>query len=141
MTDDDTRFTGGCLCGALRYEVRGEPLYMGHCYCRDCRKASGSGFIPFMGVAAQAVRFQGESKAFVSPSANGGDATRNFCPLCAGLVFGGVRGESDSFTLYVGSLDDPSLFRPTVAIFAKDRPDWTPMPSGLVVFDAMPPAG
>ena len=44
--------TGGCLCGALRYEATGEPTMAGHCYCADCRKASGSGFIPFMGYDA-----------------------------------------------------------------------------------------
>ena len=37
------RYTGGCLCGALRYEAEGDPLYAGHCYRTDCRKASGSG--------------------------------------------------------------------------------------------------
>ena len=139
MTQTAKRFSGGCLCGTLRYEVDGEPLYTGHCYCSDCRKASGSGFIPFMGVAASQVRFQGESRMFVSKAANGGDAHRNFCPVCASLVFGGVRGESDSFTLYVGSLDDPSLFEPKIAIFARSRPDWALIPPGLTIFETMPP--
>ena len=141
MSDKSSCFTGGCLCGALRYEAQGEPLHAGHCYCSDCRKASGSGFIPFMGFAAGQLRFNGESKAFVSKAANGGDATRNSCPVCASLVFGGVRGESDSFTIYVGSLDDPSLFHPKIAIFAKGRPEWALIPPGLTVFDAMPPRG
>lgn len=141
MTENGTRFTGGCLCGALRYEIEGEPLYAGHCYCKDCQKASGSGFIPFMGVSAGQVRFEGESKSFVSKAANGGDATRNFCPRCASLVFGGVVGESDSFTIYVGSLDDTSLFHPKIAIFARSRPDWSPIPPGLIVFEGMPPGG
>lgn len=140
MTDDSPkRHTGGCLCGALRYEAVGEPLYAGHCYCEDCRKASGSGFIPFMGFSADAVRFIGESRPYVSPAANGNEATRNFCPACGGLVFGGVVGESDSFTIYAGSLDDPSAFRPTMAIFTRGRPDWAAVPPGLEVH-AGPPA-
>jgi len=141
MTENGTRFTGGCLCGALRYEAQGEPLYTGHCYCSDCQKASGSGFVPFMGFAAGAVRFQGESKLFVSKAANGGDAHRNFCPRCSSLVFGGVVGESESFTIYAGSLDDTSLFHPKIAIFARSRPDWAVIPPGLIVFEAMPPGG
>ena len=36
--------TGGCLCGAVRYEVRGEPVHVGRCHCTDCRKESGSAF-------------------------------------------------------------------------------------------------
>ena len=70
----------------------------------------------------------------------GGVATRNFCSLCNSLVFGGVVGESDSFTIYVGSLDDKSLFQPKVAIFARNRPSWVTMPKDLTVFDTMPAA-
>jgi hypothetical protein len=132
------RYTGGCLCGAVRYEAEGAPSVMGHCYCADCRKASGSGFIPFMGFSAGAVRFTGETLKFVSSSANGGPATRNSCPVCGGLVFGGDRDVDDSFTIYAGSLDDPSLFHPTVAIFARDRPAWANLPPGLRVFETMP---
>jgi hypothetical protein len=138
MNDSSARYRGGCLCGALRYEAEGEPLYTGHCYCSDCRKASGSGFIPFMGFAAQTLRFIGESRIFTSKAAHGGDAVRNFCPVCCSLVFGGVMGESESFTIYAGSLDDPSLFEPKIAIFGRSRPGWAILPPGLTVFDRMP---
>ena len=84
MSADNKRFTGGCLCGALRYEANAEPLYAGHCYCVDCRKASGSGFIPFMGFASSAVHFSGPTRQFISKAARGGDAVRNFCPTCGG---------------------------------------------------------
>jgi hypothetical protein len=141
MSDGKTRYTGGCLCGALRYEAEGEPLYQGHCYCTDCRKASGSGFIPFMGFAKGAVRFSGQARPFVSKAANGGDSTRNFCLICSSLVFGGELGKSDSYTIYAGSLDDPSRFHPKVAIFALSRPSWAVIPEGLKVFERMPADG
>jgi hypothetical protein len=63
---------------------------------------------------------------------------RNFCPACGGLVFGGEIGRDESHTLYAGSLDDPGLFRPTLAIFVRDRPQWAPLPPGLTLFDEMP---
>jgi hypothetical protein len=107
-------YPGGCLCGALRYEAEGEPLFAGHCYCADCRKASGSGFVPFMGFSR--------------------DAVRNSCPVCGSLVFGGV-GKSEAFTIYTGTLDDPSLFHPTVAIFTLHRPSWAAIPPGLKIFE------
>ena len=138
MTDSALRYIGGCLCGALRYEAMGEPLYAGYCFCGDCRKASGSGFVPFMGFPGGALRFSGETRKFISQSSRGGDAVRNSCPVCGGLVFGGEIGKDDQFTIYAGSLDDPSLFHPTVAIFARDRPIWALLPPGLKVFDAMP---
>jgi hypothetical protein len=139
MNDEVKHYTGGCLCGALRYEAVGEPLGSGHCYCADCRRASGSGFVPFMGFNAAAVRFSGEARQFRSKAANGGDAVRNRCSICMSLVFGGQIGKSESYTLYAGSLDDPSAFHPTIAIFADGRPPWALIPPGFKIFDRMPP--
>jgi hypothetical protein len=138
MNDDGKHYSGGCLCGALRYEAEGQPLYMGHCYCADCRKASGSGFIPFIAFPRCAVRFLGPSLSYRSKAANGGDAVRNFCPNCGGLVFGGDVGVSDSFTIYAGSLDDPSAFRPATAIFTRGRPSWAVIPPGLATYEGLP---
>ena len=131
--------TGGCLCGALRYTAEGDPLFAGYCCCADCRKASGSGFVPFMGFASTAVRFSGPARQFRSRSFRGGESVRNFCPDCGGLVFGGIVGADDSHTIYAGSLDDPSGFQPKVVIFARDRPAWVVLPPGLRLFDTMPP--
>ena len=139
MAHEAKHYAGGCLCGALRYEAVGEPLGSGHCYCADCRRASGSGFVPFMGFKADAVRFTGEARQFRSKAANGGDAVRNRCSQCKSLVFGGEIFKTDSYTLYAGSLDDPSAFHPTIAIFAVGRPEWAVIPAGFTVFDRMPP--
>lgn len=131
-------YVGGCLCGAVRYEARGEPQHQGYCFCRDCRKASGSGFIPFLSFSASSVRFRGATKLSCSKSIRGTDAVRNRCASCGGLVFGGIVGEDTDHTIYAGSLDDPTLFRPTIAIFLRDRPDWVLIPEGLVAFETLP---
>lgn len=118
---ESKRITGGCMCGALRYEAEGEPRFAGYCCCADCRKASGSGFIPFMGFAASAVRFTGETRQSRAKAARGG-----------------VIGKDSAHSIYAGSLDDPSLFHPTMAIFNRDRPEWVILPPGLKVFETMP---
>ncbi|WP_239470589.1 GFA family protein [Archangium violaceum] len=122
----------------MRYEAEGDPLFAGYCYCADCRKASGSGFIPFIGFASTAVRFSGETRQFRSKSFRGGEAVRNFCPVCGGLVFGGEVGKDESHTIYAGSLDDPSSFHPKMAIFTRDRPAWALLPPDFTAFDTMP---
>ncbi len=137
MNSDAKCYTGGCLCGALRYKAVGEPLGSGHCYCADCRRASGSGFVPFMSFKAAAVRFTGEARQFRSKAANGRDAVRNRCSICMSLVFGGENGKTDWYTLYAGSLDEPSAFHPTIAIFAAGRPAWAFIPPNFKVFDRM----
>jgi hypothetical protein len=91
-----------------------------------------------MGFPADAVRFTGEARQFHSKAANGGDAVRNRCAQCMSLVFGGEIGKSDSYTIYAGSLDDPSAFQPTFAIFAAGRPPWAIIPPGFKVFDRTP---
>jgi hypothetical protein len=91
-----------------------------------------------MGFAASAVRFSGQTRVFTCTSASGGAADRNFCPVCGGLVFGGIRGEVEQHTIYAGSLDSPSRFHPSMVIFNRDRPDWVVLPPGLTVFETMP---
>ena len=74
----------------------------------------------------------------IPKAASGADGVRNSCAVCGSLVFGGEIGKDDEFTIYAGSLDDPSSFRPTVAIFTRGRPVWAVIPPELAVFEAMP---
>lgn len=136
MSDDI--WTGGCLCGALRYEAKGPPQYMGHCYCNECRKASGSGFIPFVAFASENFQVTGEVRTHGHKLPDGRVADRNFCPRCGGLVFGGIVGQVQSHTIYAGSLDDASRFKPRIAIFMSERAPWAAVPPGLAQFDRMP---
>jgi hypothetical protein len=93
---------------------------------------------PSWGFPSSAVRFSGQTRIFTSKSARGTDAVRNFCPICGSLVFGGEVGTADEFTIYAGSLDDPSSFRPTVAIFTRNSPIWAVIPPDLKMFEATP---
>jgi hypothetical protein len=122
----------------MRYAATAAPTLAGYCFCSDCRKASGSGFMPFMGFAAADVRFTGTAHQHRATAIHGGTAVRNFCPDCGGLVFGGSIGVDTSHTVYAGSLDNPAHFTPSIAIFGRDRPAWVAVPDGITVFDIMP---
>jgi hypothetical protein len=84
------------------------------------------------------VRFSGQTKLSIMKSIRGGDAVRNHCATCGGLVFGGIVGKDIEHSIYAGSLDQPALFYPTIAVFARDKPDWVLMPRGFTVFETMP---
>jgi len=133
----DQKITGGCLCGALRYEASSAPQHAGYCFCTDCRKASGSAFIGFMGFAPDQITVTGETRRHHSPAANGNTATRNYCAACGSLVFGGGH-DLGGVNIYAGSLDDAALFKPSMAIFTRDKPDWVTLPPGLVLFEGLP---
>jgi hypothetical protein len=138
MTEPRKIMTGGCLCGALRYEAEGEPIFQGYCFCEDCRKASGSGFVPFIGFPPNAVRVTGKVLMHSKKLKNGRSAERNCCAVCGGLVFGGEAGNAEGHTIYAGSLDDPSLFKPTMAINTAEVQHWALVPPGLTEFKGMP---
>jgi hypothetical protein len=91
-----------------------------------------------MGFSSSVLTISGNTLQYRSSSASGRIAVRNSCALCGGLVFGGEVGESNSFTIYAGSLDDASLFEPKIAIFTRGRPAWAVIPPGLKQFATMP---
>jgi len=73
-------FTGGCVCGAVRYECTAEPIMMFKCHCRDCQQVTGGGFVAGLLVPTSAFRLtQGKLRYHFTPSAAGGKHKRGFC--------------------------------------------------------------
>jgi len=133
--------TGGCLCGAVRYEIDGEPMFAGHCHCRDCQKATGTGHVSVMGLPRDAVKAIGETRDFAVTGDSGQPFIRRFCPNCGSLVFGESPARPDMLNVTAGSLDDPSAFQPQFSIYTRSRPAWDHLAGGLPEFEAMPPMG
>ena len=82
-----TRFTGGCLCGRVRYECSADPLFMGNCHCRDCQKASGGAYEPDIGLPAAALKITGAVKYYDGKADSGNTLSRGFCPECGASEF------------------------------------------------------
>jgi hypothetical protein len=80
--------TGGCLCGAVRYESQGEPLAHLICHCRDCQRTSGTGGVPIMAVPKIDFRVTGETKSFAIEGGSGKRAIRHFCHAAAACSSG-----------------------------------------------------
>lgn len=76
------KITGGCQCGAVRFEAEGEPAFSSNCHCRDCQRASGSAYLPVMGFPKDAVRVTGEVKYFQRQGDSGAFESEGFCPEC-----------------------------------------------------------
>ena len=106
-----TSLTGGCQCGAVRYECSAEPLFTGNCHCRDCQKATGGAYVPAFAVPVQSVKITGDVKYYESRSDSGNTFSRGFCPTCGGRVFGKTSGFPQFILITAGSLDDPSRFK------------------------------
>jgi hypothetical protein len=132
--------TGGCLCGAVRYESEGEPVFSLQCHCRDCQRSSGSAYIAAIRVPASGFRIiQGAPKRYVAKADSGNEITRAFCGDCGSPLYVQVATRPDIVGIRVGSLDDPSSFRPEADIFVKSAQPWDHMDPALPKYPAYPP--
>jgi hypothetical protein len=109
-----TTLTGGCLCGAVRIEARGEPYRVGLCHCLECRKHHGALFYAAAIFPAEAVTFTGQTADYKG---------RNFCPRCGSSVF--ARWE-DEIEVHLGTLDEPNHLTPTYENWTLRRETWLP---------------
>ena len=133
-------FTGGCLCGAVRYECAAEPVIAGHCHCDDCRRSSGTGHCSHLGVPKAAFSVTGDTTVYEKPADSGNVVGRHFCPTCGAAVYSVNSGMAEMAFPRVSSLDDPDVFQPQIVVYASRAPSWDHMDPELQAFDTMPPA-
>jgi hypothetical protein len=113
---DEAVRTGGCLCGAVRYIARGEPVHVGRCHCTDCRKESGSAFTVYGQWAVEAVEVTGEIASYDG---------RGFCPQCGSRVLDPPEPGDDLIEVRLGTLDvAPFGLKPEAEVWVKRREPW-----------------
>ena len=133
-------FSGGCACGAIRYECSARPIVSSNCHCRDCQRASGSAFGPFLTVSADALRLtRGEPRFYRKVSDGGNPMLRGFCPDCGSPLLIQEPHQSKIVSIHAASLDDPSWYKPTMDIFTASAQPWDVMNPKLEKFARMPP--
>ena len=131
--------TGGCLCGRVRYESAGDPVFSLHCHCRDCQRSSGTAYIAAMRVPAAGFRItQGTPKRYAAKSDSGNEIARVFCGDCGSPLYVQVSTRPDLVGIRVSSFDDPSFFKPDADIFVKSAQPWDHMNPALPKFDTYP---
>jgi hypothetical protein len=134
-----THFTGGCMCGAIRYECSAEPIGMGICHCRDCQRATGSAFAAALIVPRNCVTITGEVKYYAVTGDSGNLVNRGFCPNCGSRLFGRPATNPDIISIQAGSLDDPSWFQPQADIYVASAQPWDYLNPDLPKFAKLPP--
>ncbi|MDJ0694897.1 GFA family protein [Mastigocoleus sp. MO_188.B34] len=133
----EPKFTGGCLCGSVRYECSAEPIAMGNCHCRDCQRVTGSGYASGMLVPRSAVTITGNVKYYEVTGDSGSTVGRGFCPNCGSRLFS-KPPNPELMGIMAGSLDDPSYFQPTMDIYTDSAQPWDYMNPDLPKFAKMP---
>ena len=118
-------FTGGCVCGEVRYECSARPLMMLKCHCRDCQQVSGGAYAPVVIVPFKAFKItKGALQHYATSSLAGGHNLRGFCAKCGSRLTGAENPEKGIIGLTASNLDDPSWFKPAMDIFVCDTQQW-----------------
>ena len=117
------RFSGGCLCGDVRFVATGRPYRVGICHCLDCRKHHGALFFAAAIFPEDAVTIEGET---------GDHGGRHFCPRCGSSVF---ERYGDEVEVNLGSLDAPDQLKPTYECWTVRREGWLPVFPGTRLYE------
>jgi hypothetical protein len=112
---------GGCLCGAIRFELEGEPDEVLHCHCEFCRKQTSSAVATYVMVERAKLRFtRGEPRVFASSPG----VERSFCADCGSPIAYGSEGRPEIIDLFLGTLDDPGAVKPSCHVQVAEQVSW-----------------
>jgi hypothetical protein len=120
-----TIFSGGCACGAVRYQCSATPLAMLNCHCRDCQRAGGSAYSPTVVIPQAAFRLlRGEPRYHESIADSGSTVRRGFCEQCGSPLLASSSARPGMLAIRAGSLDDPSWFRAERDVWTGSAQPW-----------------
>ena len=124
-------WTGGCLCGAVRYRATAAPLRAVSCHCAMCRRASGAAFLTFVHFPKEAFTWTEGAPTRYRSSAN---AERGFCARCGSTLSMHEAILDDRVQVSLGSLDRPGDVRPDDHVWTQSQLPWLNIVDGLPRF-------
>jgi len=124
--------TGGCLCGAVRFEYAACPGGAAYCHCSDCRRVTGSAFNVSLPMLLAHLRIvHGEAKRFAHTADSGNVLTRHFCAECGSPLYTSSPAHPDRVYVKAGALDDPDRVHPAYQSWLRSRVSWAHIPQDL----------
>lgn len=127
---------GGCGCGAVRYRLNDEPIFVNNCHCTLCQRQTGAGSAVNAFIEMDRLEhLSGELAEHEFATGSGANQIVVRCARCGTPVWSHYRLGRKAAAVRVGSLDNPSAVRPDAAIYVADKPSWAPLPDGVPRFD------
>ena len=116
--------TGGCLCGAVRYEIDAQPIVTRACWCRLCQYLGAGSNTVNAAFPSEAVRIEGTPARYESVADSGSHMVRSFCGTCGTPLFSEAQERPHLIFVRAGTLDDPEIARPAMTIWTSAAPSW-----------------
>ncbi len=126
---------GGCLCGAVRYRVVGDPMIAGVCHCTLCQRRTGSAFGISTYFDEAAVQLSGGRKTYELRSDESNRWMKGeFCPTCGTVVTATAEVLPGARWIAGGTFDDPNWIKPTRHAWTRSALHWMVFPPGVEIF-------
>jgi hypothetical protein len=126
---------GGCACGAVRYRLTSDPLFVHCCHCLNCQRQTGSAFVLNILIEADRVELLAREPEPVDVPRDDGSFQRIYrCPGCRVAVFS-EYGRSQVWFVRAGTLDDPRGVEPDVHIYTRSKVGWVTLPESAPAFE------
>ena len=129
---------GGCQCGAIRYRLTGEPVFLTICHCNACKQQSGSAFGMSLRMRWSDVAVKGEPKRWTRPADSGAVVICAFCENCGVRVWH-EPSEKDFVHIKPGTLDHPEVLAPRYESWTTRKAPWLHVEGIEMSFERMPP--
>ncbi|CAN5356244.1 GFA family protein [soil metagenome] len=129
---------GGCACGAVRYRLTADPMFVHCCHCTSCQTETGSAFVINALIESSAVEtLSGAPEPVMTPSQSGKGQQVWRCPQCRVALWSNYGGADDRLRFVrAGTLDAPADFPPDVHIFTRSKLPWVGLPAEVPTFEA-----
>ena len=131
-------YQGGCECGFVRYQFRGEPLTCYACHCTDCQSASGSAFSLSMLVQREDIQITSGEEAQHIFTMNHDQRVRHHCGQCGAALWYGGAEASELVALKAGTFDDTSWFQPIAHVWVRSAQAWFRFDSNVATYETQP---
>src|SRR5437763_3232247 len=122
---------GGCACGAVRYRLMSDPLFVHCCHCLNCQRQTGSAFVINALIESDRVELLGREPVPVDAPRDDRSAQRIFrCPTCQVALYS-EYGRPEVKFVRAGTLDDPRQVAPGVHIYTRSKLPWVALPESV----------
>ncbi len=132
--------TGGCQCGAVRFEIAAEPIIARTCWCRFCQYIGAGGATVNVGFPSAALTVRGSTTDYACLADSGNHMHRRFCPVCGTHLFSAADSRPHMVFVRAGALDDPEIGKPALTIWTSQAPSWACFDPNLPRTSRQPPA-
>jgi hypothetical protein len=137
-----SKLSGGCLCGAVRYTSKSEPVVTALCHCKHCQRQTGGAFSVNVAIPKGSLEYtSGKPAMFEDKGESGMPVYRYFCPACGSPIISDVAATPQLDWLKVGTLDDATWVKPQVNIWCESAQPWVEFGKDQAQFPQNPPPG